>query len=112
MTDYGRPLAFGFFLNPNAAEYSGLIQTAQLVDDLGLDLIGIQDHPYQSTFLDTWTLLTAIATQTRRVGVVPHVANLPLRPPPVLSQAAAPLHVLSRGRGGLCLGARGAWGAT
>jgi hypothetical protein len=45
ITDYGRPLAFGFFLNPNAADYPELVEVARLVDDLGLDLIGIQDHP-------------------------------------------------------------------
>src|SRR5438128_722726 len=111
MTDYGRPLAFGFFLNPNAAEYSGLIQTAQLVDDLGLDLIGIQDHPYQSTFLDTWTLLVAVATQTERVRVFPDVANLPLRPPAVLAKAAASLDLISGGRVELGLGAGGLWDA-
>jgi alkanesulfonate monooxygenase SsuD/methylene tetrahydromethanopterin reductase-like flavin-dependent oxidoreductase (luciferase family) len=111
MTDYGRPLAFGFFLNPNAADYPRLAEVARLVNDLGLDLIGIQDHPYQSTFLDTWTLLTAIATQTRRVGVFPDVANLPLRPPAVLAKAAASLDVMSGGRVELGLGAGGFWDA-
>jgi hypothetical protein len=45
ITDYGRPLVFGFSLNPNAADYPELVEVARLVDDLGLDLIGIQDHP-------------------------------------------------------------------
>jgi alkanesulfonate monooxygenase SsuD/methylene tetrahydromethanopterin reductase-like flavin-dependent oxidoreductase (luciferase family) len=111
MTDYGRPPAFGFFLNPNAADYPGLVEVARLVDDLGLDLIGIQDHPYQSTFLDTWPLLTAIAIQTRRVGVFPDVANLPLRPPAVLAKAAASLDLISGGRVELGLGAGAFWDA-
>jgi alkanesulfonate monooxygenase SsuD/methylene tetrahydromethanopterin reductase-like flavin-dependent oxidoreductase (luciferase family) len=111
MADYGRPLAFGFFLNPNAADYPRLVEAACLVDDLGLDLIGIQDHPYQSAFLDTWTLLTALATQTRRVRVFPDVANLPLRPPAVLAKAAASLDVISGGRVELGLGAGGFWDA-
>ena len=65
MTDYGRPLQFGYFFNPDASNYPELLRLARLVDDLGLDLIGIQDHPYQRRFFDTWTLLTAIATQNR-----------------------------------------------
>src|SRR5258706_7246644 len=91
MTDYGRPLEFGSFLIPNAADYPRLVELARLIDDLGLDLIGIQDHPYQRRFLDTWTLLTAIAMQTTRVRVFPDVANLPLRLPAVLAKAAARL---------------------
>ncbi len=67
MTDYGQPIQFGYFLTPDAVEYPRLIQLARLVDDLGLDLIGIQDHPYQRRFLDTWTLLSAIVAQTEQV---------------------------------------------
>jgi hypothetical protein len=28
-----------------------------MVERLGLDDIGVQDHPYQRRFVDTWTLL-------------------------------------------------------
>jgi len=111
MTDYGRPLEFGSFLIPNAADYPRLVELARLIDDLGLDLIGIQDHPYQRRFLDTWTLLTAIAMQTTRVRVFPDVANLPLRPPAVLAKAAASLDLMSGGRVELGLGAGGFWEA-
>jgi alkanesulfonate monooxygenase SsuD/methylene tetrahydromethanopterin reductase-like flavin-dependent oxidoreductase (luciferase family) len=111
MTDYGRPLNFGYFLTPEAADYPQLVATARLVDELGLDLIGIQDHPYQSRFLDTWTLLTAIATQTTRVRVFPDVANLPLRPPAVLAKAAASLDLISGSRFELGLGAGAFWDA-
>ncbi|HKV02614.1 MAG TPA: LLM class flavin-dependent oxidoreductase, partial [Ktedonobacteraceae bacterium] len=111
MTDYGRPLEFGSFLIPNAADYPRLVELARLIDDLGLDLIGIQDHPYQRRFLDTWTLLTAIAIQTTRVRVFPDVANLPLRQPAVLAKAAASLDLMSNGRVELGLGAGGFWEA-
>lgn len=105
MTDYGRPIEFGYFLTPDAADYPELVQLARLADDLGLDLIGIQDHPYQRSFFDTWTLLTAIAVQTQRVRVFPDVANLPLRPPAVLAKAAASLDVMTGGRLEMGLGA-------
>jgi alkanesulfonate monooxygenase SsuD/methylene tetrahydromethanopterin reductase-like flavin-dependent oxidoreductase (luciferase family) len=110
MTDYGREVKFGFFLIPNAAD--PLLSTAQQVERLGLDYIGVQDHPYQRRFVDAWTLLAMIAATTSRVGVFPDVANLPLRPPAVLAKAAASLDVLSGGRVELGLGAGGFPDAT
>lgn len=103
MADYGRDVKFGYFLIPNAAD--PVLATAQEVERRGLDYIGIQDHPYQRRFLDTWTLLSAIAATTTRVGLFPDVACLPLRPPAVLAKAAASLDVLSGGRFELGLGA-------
>ena len=111
MPDYGQTLRFGYFLIPDAADIDGVMRMAHLVDDLGLDLIGIQDHPYQRRFLDTWTLLTAVAMQTRHVRVFPDVASLPLRPPAVLAKAAASLDLLSGGRFELGLGAGAFWDA-
>jgi hypothetical protein len=69
MTDYGREVRFGYFLIPNAAD--PLLSTAQQAEQLGLDYIGVQDHPYQRRFGDTWTLLSMIAAITARVGVFP-----------------------------------------
>lgn len=109
MPDHGREVRFGYFLIPNADD--PLLATAQQVERLGLDYIGVQDHPYQRRFVDTWTLLSAIAATTSRVGVFPDVANLPLRPPAVLAKAAASLDVLSGGRVELGLGAGGFWDA-
>lgn len=105
MGDYGRPLEFGYFLVPNADD--PLLETARAADRAGLDLIGVQDHPYQRRYVDTWTLLSMIAAVTERVRVFPDVANLPLRPPAVLAKAAASLDALSGGRAELGLGAGG-----
>jgi len=109
MTDYGRQVRFGYFLIPNAAD--PLLATAREVERLGLDYIGVQDHPYQRRFVDTWTLLAMIAAATSRVGLFPDVANLPLRPPAVLAKAAGSLDVLSGGRVELGLGAGAFWDA-
>jgi alkanesulfonate monooxygenase SsuD/methylene tetrahydromethanopterin reductase-like flavin-dependent oxidoreductase (luciferase family) len=109
MPDYGRDLTFGYFLIPNAAD--PLLNTAREIEARGLDWIGIQDHPYQRRFVDTWVLLGAIAAVTTRVGFFPDVANLPLRPPAVMGKAAASLDVLSGGRFELALGAGGFWDA-
>jgi alkanesulfonate monooxygenase SsuD/methylene tetrahydromethanopterin reductase-like flavin-dependent oxidoreductase (luciferase family) len=107
--DYGRDLTFGYFLIPNAAD--PLLDIAREIEARGLDWIGIQDHPYQRRFVDTWTLLAAVAAVTSRVGLFPDVANLPLRPPAVMAKAAASLDVLSGGRFELALGAGGFWDA-
>ena len=109
MPDYGRDLTFGYFLIPNAAD--PLLDTARDIEARGLDWIGIQDHPYQRRFVDTWVLLGAVAAATTRVGFFPDVANLPLRPPAVMGKAAASLDVLSGGRFEMALGAGGFWDA-
>ncbi|MBD8507675.1 LLM class flavin-dependent oxidoreductase [Hoyosella sp. G463] len=101
---------FGCFLTPSAND-TGLVATARLAEQLGLDLIGIQDHPYQRRFHDTWTLLSFLAARTDRISLFPDVANLPLRPPAMLAKAAASLDVLSGGRCELGLGAGGFWEA-
>ena len=109
MADYGLPIKFGYFLIPNAD--APLLAVAREVEQLGLDYIAVQDHPYQRRFLDTWTLLSMIAATTSRIGLFPDVANLPLRPPAVMAKAAASIDLLSGGRFELGLGAGGFWDA-
>ncbi|WP_326700968.1 LLM class flavin-dependent oxidoreductase [Streptomyces sp. NBC_01754] len=109
MTDYRRPLEFGYFLEPGAADPGATLAAGRLVDALGFDLLGIQDHPYQPRFLDTWTLLSALGAQTRRVRLFPDVASLPLRPPAVLAKAAASLDLITGGRVELGLGTGAFW---
>jgi alkanesulfonate monooxygenase SsuD/methylene tetrahydromethanopterin reductase-like flavin-dependent oxidoreductase (luciferase family) len=111
MTDYGRDLGFGYFLTPSADHPARLVAAAQELDELGFDLLGLQDHPYQGSFLDTWTLLSVIAARTSRLRVFPDVASLPLRPPAVLAKSAATLDLLSGGRVELGLGAGAFWDA-
>lgn len=109
MTDYGRQLEFGYFLEPTAADPTATLAAGRLVDRLGFDLLGIQDHPYQPRHLDTWTLLSALGARTNRVRLFPDVASLPLRPPAVLAKAAASLDLLTGGRVELGLGAGAFW---
>ena len=82
-----------------------------LSEQLGLDLVTFQDHPYQPSFLDTWTLLWWVAAQTERVQLSGNVLNLPLRQPAVLARAAASLDLLSGGRVSFGIGAGGFWDA-
>lgn len=111
MADYGHELQFGTFITPMAAQADRVLALAELTEQVGLDLVTVQDHPYQPRFLDAWTLLTAIATRTSRVKVAPNVANLPLRPPSVLARSVASLDILSGGRVELGLGAGAFWEA-
>ncbi len=47
------------------------VELAMLADELGLDLVGIQDHPYRPELADTWSLLCYIGARTRRIRLVP-----------------------------------------
>ncbi|MFL5852599.1 MAG: LLM class flavin-dependent oxidoreductase, partial [Solirubrobacteraceae bacterium] len=102
-------MRIGVSLVPNADDYESLLQVAVAADRAGLDLIGIQDHPYQRRFLDTWMLIAALLARTERITVFPDVANLPLRPPAMMAKAAASLDVMSGGRFELGLGAGALW---
>src|SRR5690242_11882249 len=104
MTDYGQDLQFGIFPSPDAARADLVLELSEAADVAGLDLVTIQDHPYQAKHLDTWTLLSVIAARTTSVRVAPNVANLPLRPPVVLARSVATLDLLSGGRVELGLG--------
>lgn len=109
MTDYGHELRFGTFITPQAKQADDVVALAQRSEAVGLDLVTFQDHPYQSNFLDTWTLLSFVAARTERVKLAGNVLNLPLRPPAVLARAAASLDLLSHGRFELGLGSGAFW---
>lgn len=111
MTRYGHDPFFGTFVTPSAADPAKVVDLAVLADREGLDLVTFQDHPYQPSFLDTWTLMSYAAARTERITLSGNVLNLPLRPPAVLARAAASLDLLSGGRFELGIGAGGFWDA-
>jgi alkanesulfonate monooxygenase SsuD/methylene tetrahydromethanopterin reductase-like flavin-dependent oxidoreductase (luciferase family) len=102
---------FGIFPSPEADAHDETVRVTRLADELGLDLVGIQDHPYQRRFLDTFALMADLLARTERIRVFPDVANLPLRGAPMIAKAAASLDVMSGGRFELGLGAGGLWDA-
>src|SRR4051812_23499133 len=101
---------FGIFPVPNAEHAQAIEQQVIAADRAGLDLVGIQDHPYQRRFLDTWSLIPFLAARTERIRFFPDVANLPLRPPAVMAKAAASIDLLSGGRLQLRPRAGAVWG--
>ncbi|CAN5120527.1 hypothetical protein BH09ACT6_BH09ACT6_14960 [soil metagenome] len=111
MPDYGHPVKFGSFITPVNQPPDRAVDLSRLSEDLGLDLVTFQDHPYQADFHDTWTLLSWVAAKTSRIQVSGNVLNLPLRQPAVLARSVASLDLLSGGRVALGLGAGWAWDA-
>jgi alkanesulfonate monooxygenase SsuD/methylene tetrahydromethanopterin reductase-like flavin-dependent oxidoreductase (luciferase family) len=97
----------GISVLPNTDDLDSIRELVGVADRAGLDLVGIQDHPYQRRFLDAWSLIPALFAETERISICTDVANLPLRPPAVMAKAAATLDVLSGGRFELGLGAGG-----
>ncbi len=111
MADHEQELRFGIFPTPEAARLDDLLGLVQLAEVEGLDLVSVQDHPYQAKFVDTWTLLSVLGARTSTITLAPNVASLPLRPPVVLAKAAATLDLVTGGRVELGLGAGAFWDA-
>jgi alkanesulfonate monooxygenase SsuD/methylene tetrahydromethanopterin reductase-like flavin-dependent oxidoreductase (luciferase family) len=106
-----RPLSFGIFPVPTAQDHAQIVEQVLLAERLGLDLVGIQDHPYQRRFLDTFSLIADLLARSERITIFPDVASLPLRPPAMLAKAAVSLDVMSGGRFEMGLGAGAFWDA-
>jgi alkanesulfonate monooxygenase SsuD/methylene tetrahydromethanopterin reductase-like flavin-dependent oxidoreductase (luciferase family) len=102
-------LKLGLFVNPSADAYRDTLAMVDAAERGGLDLIGIQDHPYQRRFLDTLQLIGDLLARTERLSFFPDVANLPLRHPAMLAKQAASLDLMSGGRFELGLGAGALW---
>ena len=104
-------LWFGLNINPDPNDIALLVDLARYADKADMEIVGIQDHPYNGKFLETCTLLSVLGGITERVRLFPNVANLPLRPPAMLAKAAATLDLLTGGRVELGLGAGAIWDA-
>jgi alkanesulfonate monooxygenase SsuD/methylene tetrahydromethanopterin reductase-like flavin-dependent oxidoreductase (luciferase family) len=97
-------LWFGALFEPTADRPQDVVTLAELLEEVGLDVATLSDHPYWPERLDTVALLSAIVARTKRIRVMPNLINLPLRPPAQLARTAATLDILSGGRFELGLG--------
>jgi alkanesulfonate monooxygenase SsuD/methylene tetrahydromethanopterin reductase-like flavin-dependent oxidoreductase (luciferase family) len=104
VTDYRHPLVFGTMLEAPAGRPLEVLGLADEAERVGLDVVSLSDHPYWPQRLDTFTLLAAMATRTKRIRLLSNVANLPLRPPISLARSALTLALLSDRRFELGLG--------
>jgi alkanesulfonate monooxygenase SsuD/methylene tetrahydromethanopterin reductase-like flavin-dependent oxidoreductase (luciferase family) len=100
---------FGIFLSPDREGLDQLRRTVAAADASAFDYVSLQDHPYVPGALDTFALITDLAARTDRIRFMTNVANLPLRPAPMLAKAAASIDVLAGGRLDLGLGGGHAW---
>lgn len=97
-------------LNPATTAWPDLLDGARAADEGGFDTLWVFDHLSGAmlrgdTMLECWTLLGALATSTRRIGLGTLVVNLANRPAGVVAAAAATVQTVSGGRFRLGVGA-------
>jgi len=102
-------MQFGAFIGPQAADITGIRERVLEAERAGFDFVSVQDHPYVPTYLDTFSLIANLVATTSTLRFMTNVANLSLRPAPMLANAAASIDRLSDGRFDLGLGAGRMW---
>ena len=112
MDHSARAPAFGLSVTPLASEYPRIVEQVLAAERAGLELVGIQDHPYQRRFLDTFALIADLLARTSRLRFFPDVASLPMRGPTMLAKLATSLDVMSGGRFELGIGSGNFWDAV
>ena len=85
----------GIFVVPDATDPASTVGQMLAADETGLDFVGVQDHPYQGRFFDTWTLLGAYGPRMLRLtgrladGWLPSLGGHYLTPEDVPQRQAA-----------------------
>lgn len=97
-------LLFGVNIDP-LHDYPAALRQTRLAEALGLDHALVQDHAYVPKFLESWTLLSALAGATDRITLGPNVLTTPFRFPAMIAKEAASFDRISDGRLLLGLGA-------
>jgi alkanesulfonate monooxygenase SsuD/methylene tetrahydromethanopterin reductase-like flavin-dependent oxidoreductase (luciferase family) len=109
-----RSVSFGLKTSPMHTTYADILRTWQQADDVPeIEHAWLWDHmlplsgPKDGPCFEGWTLLTALAAQTRRLRLGLLVTNNQIRQPAVLGKIATTVDVISAGRLILGLGAGG-----
>ena len=97
-------LRFGFLTLQNTP-WPVTVERWRLAERVGWDSVWVADHfvnPFQPTddWFDGWSLLAALAQETRTIRVGVLVSSLTLRPPALLARQALTVDHLSLGRPG------------
>lgn len=102
---------FGVQVAPEGTTYEKLVETFQLIEELGYDNAWLNDHfipargDKQSPHFESWILLTALAEQTKRIRLGILVSGNTYRHPAVLAKMATTLDYISGGRLNFGIGA-------
>jgi F420-dependent oxidoreductase-like protein len=100
---------------PPEKQFDRIVEQAQAAEAAGFGLVSVMDHLYQiggvgavdEPMLESWSVLNALARETRRVRLGTLVTGVTYRNPAMLAKMATTLDVTSGGRAILGLGA--AW---
>ena len=65
----------GIAVIPYADSLDRTRQLVRIADEGGLPFVGVQDHPYQRHFFDTWSLIPTLFAETERISFFTDVAK-------------------------------------
>jgi alkanesulfonate monooxygenase SsuD/methylene tetrahydromethanopterin reductase-like flavin-dependent oxidoreductase (luciferase family) len=106
-----KKITFGIMLGP-FPPWKQIVEWAKKVESLGFDKLWLPDHfvnpdDKDMDWLDCWSTLTALATQTEKITMGTLVSSMTLRNPAVLARMALSADHISGGRFELGVGAAG-----
>ena len=99
-----RKVLFGVGMESGVHQVSEMLAHARLVDEAGLDVVGVSDHPYFAERLDAYAAVGFVLGATNNIAGATIVTNLLSRPAPLLARTVAGLSAISGGRVVLGLG--------
>lgn len=107
-----KKVTFGIMLGP-FPPWEEIVGWAKLVESLGFDKLWLPDHIVNPRgkdmgWMDCWTTLTALATQTENITIGTLVSSMTLRNPTILAHMALAADQISGGRFEFGVGAAGA----
>lgn len=106
-------MQIGLHIPQDGMKYKDIKDTVLKAEETGLKFISVMDHlhaspqPDQQDFLECWTLLSALASETTHIRLTPLVININNRNPALLAKMASTLDQISSGRLVLGIGAGG-----